>query len=361
MKKKDILRRFSQMSEMELNEIIAICRKHKPQKADGLQVITIPEHLKKGSYDALTSDDELLRIIQEFPTCLTSVEPPSKALAEKCKKIYVDNCFCFDETGELFVQKVLEYAASYQTKPLILYGSPGCGKSHRASVLASMMGLPYERTDIPLSTYASGLAGECGGYKNASMGILAKGMFRAKSCNLLLNSEELDKEARFEGRPSYSDQFLKVLDQDATHFRDNRLGFDIDVSHIVYVFTANDKTKISTPMLDRCDVLELSSPGKEDMERIVRGAVIPKALEKVQANSDISFSEEAVDYILRMLWQGDDTSIRQYQNLVSNCVSAANYTCICEERPVIIQLSDVEMQMRRMRPVASPKNKIGFI
>lgn len=360
MKKEEIIHRLSQMSETDLNQVLTVYRKHGPKKANGQQVITIPEHIKNHLF-GFGSDSELSRIIKDFPTCLTPIEAPSKALAEKCKQTYIDHCFCFDETGEVFVQKVLEYAASYQIRPLILHGSPGCGKSHRASVLASMLGLPYERTDIPLSSHSSGLSGEGGSYKNASLGIVAQGMYKTQSCNYILNSEELDKEERIEGRPSFSDQFLKVLDQDATRFRDNRLGFEIDASHIVYVFTANDKTKISAPMLDRCDVLELSPPSRSEIENIVRGAVIPKAIGNLRSSSEISFSEEAVDFILRSLWRGDDTSIRQYQSLISKCVSAANYICICEERPVIIQASDAEMQLKRMSSITPIKNRIGFI
>ena len=359
MKKDDIINRLAQMSEKDLNEMLSVYRRHKPKMSTGQQVVTIPEHLKK-PLRTFGADSELLQIVKDFPTCLTLVEPPSKSLAEKSKQIYMDHCFCFDETGELFVQKVLEYAASYQTKPLILHGTPGCGKSHRANVLALMMGLPYERADIPLVTFGTGLSGEGGSYKNASMGIVAKGMYATKSCNYLLNSEELDKEAHLEGRPSFSDQFLKILDQDATRFRDNRLGFEIDASHIVYVFTANDKTKISTPMLDRCDVIELLPPSKMEIEGIVRGAVIPNAIKKTLSGSEISFSEDAIEYILRSLWHDQDTSIRQYQNLISRCVSAANYLCICEERPVIIQASDAEMQLKRMSPIVPARNRIGF-
>ncbi len=141
MKKDEIISRFSQMSEDELNEMLAVYRKHKPRKANGKQVITIPDYLK--SSGPFTRDDGLHKIVNSLPTCLTPMEAPSKALIEKCKKIYIDNCFFFDDIGELFVQKVLEYASSYQTKPLILHGSPGSGKSHRARVLAQMMSLPY--------------------------------------------------------------------------------------------------------------------------------------------------------------------------------------------------------------------------
>ena len=360
MKKEEILRRFALMSESDLNEVLTLYRKHLPKTVDGRQVITIPEHIQR-RLSGIGADAELSRILKDFPTHLTPVDPPSKALAERSKAIYEDACFCFDAIGELFVQKVLEYAATYQTRPLILCGPPGCGKSHRARVLAKMLGLPYDRIDVPLATHGPGLAGEGGSYRNASLGIIAKGMVKTQSCNYLLNSEELDKEERIEEHASFADQFLKVLDQDATQFRDNRLGFEIDVSHVVYVFTANDKSKISAPMLDRCDVVELSAPHKEEVERIVRGAVIPKAMEGVCSDDNITFSQDAIDFIISSLWCEEGTSIRQYENLIARCVSAANYTFICAEHPVVIQVEDAQRQLDRMSVSTSQERRIGFV
>lgn len=361
MKKEEILNRLSDLSEEELNCIVDTFRKHRPKKENlGMQVINVPEHVTK-RLSGLGGDLDLLHIINSLPTCLTAVEEPTAKLVEKCKRIYTENCFCFDEIGELFVQKVLEYSSSYQTRPLIMHGPPGCGKSHRARVLALMLGLPYERADIPLATYGAGLTGTDGSYKNSSTGIIINGMLATGSCNYILNSEELDKEARLEGRPSFSDQFLKVLDQDSSRFRDNRLGFDVDASHIVYVFTANDKSKISAPMLDRCDVVELAALCRIDIERIVRGSLIPASIKGLCSSAEISFSEEAVEYIVGALWRGENTSIRQYQTLISRCAGAANYTGICEERPVVIEASDAELQLRRMSPASSIKNRIGFV
>ncbi len=357
MNKDDIISRLSQMSEAELNEIVSIYRMHKPQKLDGEEIIIIPEYLKNSS--KFRFDEELGRIIKSLPTRLTNVPNPSKEMLERCKQIYIDNCFCYDAVGELFVQKSLEYASSYQLKPIILFGTPGSGKSHRAKVFADMLGLKYYQVNIPLAAHGSGLAGEAPSYRNAGFGTVVKGMCETQSCNPLINGEELDKEENVEGRPSYSDQFLKITDQDATHFRDNRLGFDIDASHIVYFFTANDKTKISAPMLDRCDVIEVMAPSKNDMENIVRGSVIPKEISKYKKNCEISFSEEAVDFIFESIWQGEETSLRQYQNLVSKCASAANYVCITEERAVVIEKADVERLLPQNGSRTSTR-KIGF-
>ncbi len=216
------------------------------------------------------------------------------------------------------------------------------------------------RVDIPLAAHGAGLAGESGSYKNAGCGYPVKGMCETQSCNYIMNSEELDKEERIEGRPSYSDQFLKITDQDATSFRDNRLGFDIDVSHIVYVFTANDRTRISAPMLDRCDVIEIPAPNKSEIENIVCGSVIPKTIGLHNAGSDISFSDEAIEFVFQSLWNGSDTSLRQYQNLITKCVNAANFVRICEERAIVIQKADVEVQLRKISSPSTSKGKIGF-
>ena len=364
MDKSKIIEGFSRMSEKELNQVLEVYKAHRPRRVDGDVVVNIPEYLKR-QLSFAGADQELARIIEEFPTRLTKVQEPSRELIDRCRRIYEENCFCFDEIGETFVKKVIEYASSYSTRPMVLYGSPGCGKSHRASVFAKMLGIPYEKTDIPLAAYGVGISGTDGSYKNASVGLIAKGMLKTGSCNYLFNGEEIDKEARIEGRPSFSDQFLKILDQDASRFIDNRLGFPIDASHIVYVFTANNKDAISVPMLDRCDVVELSAPSISDIERIVRGAVIPKSIKETCRISEVSFSDEAVSFIVNSLWRGDDTSIRQYQNVIDKCVRSANYTGIYEERPVTITVKDAEAQIQGIAttPTESDiqtKRRIGF-
>ena len=87
MKKEEIIHRLSRMSETDLNEMLSVYRKHRPNKANGQQVITIPEHVKN-RLSGFGSDSELARIVNEFPTCLTPIEAPSKAFAEKCKHFF---------------------------------------------------------------------------------------------------------------------------------------------------------------------------------------------------------------------------------------------------------------------------------
>ena len=152
---------------------------------------------------------------------------------------------------------------------------------------------------------------------------------------------------------------MKLLDQDAAHFYDNRLGFEINASYIVHVFTANDKDKICAPLLDRCDVVEVPPPSKSDIESILRGAIIPQALKKVNDGVEVSFSEEAVTFVLRELWAGDRTSIRQYQALVSNCVRVANFDGVCTQQPIVIGALDAEKQLKKLI-VGSERGRIGF-
>ena len=360
MTKEDILARLALLTEEELNLILRIYREHRPLDRKTLEVFKIPEAVKKTTM-RFSVDGELKNTIQNFPTHLTAVPEPSAELIDRCRAIYEKRCFCFDELGELLVQKCLEYATSYTTRPLLLYGAPGAGKTHRASVFAEMMGLPFESTNVPLAIHNTGLAGECGSYKNASVGILAKAMFIHQSCNLVLNIEEIDKDAKNDTRPSISEQFLKVLDQDATRFRDNRLGFDIDVSHIIYVFTANDKSRIPEPLLDRCDCIEVKLPTRTEVENILRASIIPSATRKLNSKHPISFCEDAVNCIMNSLWRGDETSLRQYQSLVGKCASNAYVRSVMEDIPVEIGKGEVEDMLVKLRVFRGESNaRIGF-
>ena len=360
MTKDEIIRRLSALSGDELNALISIYRNHRPQKAictEGEEVITIPEHvLAQMPY---TNDRQLKEIVNNFPTRLQPVSSPNKAFVAQCKQTYIDQCYCFDEVGETLVRKALEYASSYHMKPLLIYGGPGCGKTHCLQVLSKMLGLHHERINVPLAAHGSGLAGEAGSYKNASIGLIARAMVNAKSCNFQFSGDEIDKEENVDGRPSFSDQMLKLLDDDAMTFFDNRLGFTINASHILFTFTANETSKISAPLLDRCDAIEMPQRSKSNMEKIVREGVIAKSITK--AGGEIAFQEAAIEHLIQALWDDDGPpSIRTYQTIVSRCINTASFQSICEEKNVSITVEDVKREINQALIARKNKHRIGF-
>lgn len=363
MTKETIISRLSCLSVEQLNEMIHLYRTHRTRKVEGGPLFTVPKNvLEKIEGPSYKVDRELKSTVENLPNFLRKVDEPSKAYIEKCRSIYISRCFKDDDIGRLLVQKAVEYATTYKTKPLFLYGAPGCGKSHLCSVYSEMLGLPLYRIDAPLAAHSGGISGEGAAYQNASAGAIVKGMIATGACNYLLVTEEIDKEEAVSGRVSLSDQFLKILDQDARNFRDNRLEFNINAEHVVHIFTANDKSRVSAPLLDRCDVVEIKAFTKTEISDIVRGSVIPQALERVTEHSEVSFSEEAIDFVVDSLWSRGATSLRPYQRLVDNCVSGANFKSLIDESPVNIKASDVEPYLVRSGSGSedSRMGKIGF-
>ncbi|MBQ9749785.1 MAG: AAA family ATPase [Clostridia bacterium] len=321
------------------------------------KVYEIPKSFKDGT---AVVDPDLKKILERLPSEIILPNSPSPEFVERCKEIYIKNCFCFDAIGELLVQKALEYASSLRMRPILLHGGPGCGKTHRAGVLAEMLNLHFHLVNVPVIGNSKGIAGCAPPYKPA-LGLIGEGMIAAGYCNFLSLWDEAEKEERSPERPSFSDQFLKLVDQDSARFRDNRLGFDINASHIVHVLTANDIQKVHRPLLDRCDVIEVRPPCQKDMEAIVRGRVIPKAVALVGKKDRISFSEAAINYMLEALWEGEQTSVRRYQNFAEKCVNAANYISICEGRSVVVEVDDVKKHLEQMSIAPLAPKRIGFV
>jgi hypothetical protein len=321
------------------------------------KVYEIPESFRSGR---AVVDPDLKKIIERLPTEIILPGSPSPEFVERCKEIYIKNCFCFDSIGELLVQKALEYASSFRMRPIIFHGGPGCGKTHRAGVLAEMLNLYFHLVNVPAIGNSKGIAGCAPPYK-PTLGLIGEGMTAAGFCNFLSLWDETDKEERSPERPSFSEQFLKLVDQDSARFRDNRLGFDINASHIVHVLTANDIQRVHRPLLDRCDVIEVRPPNQTEMEAIVRGGVIPKAVALVGKNDKISFSEAAINYMLEALWEGEQTSVRRYQNFPEKCVSAANYISISESRSVVVDVDDVKKHLEQMSGSSFAPKRVGFV
>lgn len=344
MRKERILEKLRLLSEEELNRMIELYRQRIRCTPKGDELFGLPQDVLKKLEDKhhARSDENWISFVEQLPRRLTLLSRTGKELMEHAKKVYLENCYAEDNTFRVLLRSAIEYASAYKVRPMLFAGAPGCGKSHAVDVYGKMIGLPTYHVDAPLISHGSGLSGEAGSYQNASCGAVVSGMIRTGSCNYIMKVEEIDKIGHPTTQASLDDQFLKFIDQDAVCFRDNRLGFDVDASHIIVLFTANDLSKVSRPLVDRCEVIEFAPPTKDHIARVMKSSFIPKSLCDLKCMDRIVFSEDAVDYAIDHVWDSGERSFRQYQNLLSRCISAGNCRSIEKEDCIVIGCDDVK-------------------
>lgn len=197
-------------------------------------------------------------------------------------------------------EKVLEILSvrqlSQNTKGQIicLVGPPGVGKTSIASSIAECLGRNFVRVSLGGVRDESEIRGHRRTYVGAMPGKIANSLINAKSNNPVILLDEIDKlSGDFRGDPASA--LLEVLDSEQNHaFNDHYIDIPIDLSNVFFIATANNISSIPAPLLDRMDIIELSSYTREEKFNIAKKHLIPKQLEKNGMKQYVRFSDSAI-------------------------------------------------------------------
>lgn len=201
--------------------------------------------------------------------------------------------------------RILEYIALKNNNkevrsPIIcLVGPPGVGKTSIAKNIASALNRKFYKISVGGLNDTSELMGHRRTYMGSNPGKIIQGLHKCESNNPVILIDEIDK-LTINTKDDPSSALLDILDKEQnTEFIDNYIEEPFDLSHILFILTANNVENIPIPLLDRLEIIYLSSYTDFEKVEIAKRYLIPRILEENKiGNKIISISDEMLEYLI---------------------------------------------------------------
>lgn len=311
-------------------------------KLDALEEVKEKLHKEIGRFKNTIGSQAENGVIRTYIE--TILEMPWNKRAEDNTDInYAKEVLEADHYGlEQVKERILEFMAvrtltqKGESPILCLVGPPGTGKTSIAKSLARSLKKPFVRISLGGVRDEAEIRGHRKTYVGAMPGRIANGIRTAGVKNPVLLLDEIDKVSTDYKGDTFS-ALLEVLDSEQnSKFRDHYLEVPLDLSEVTFITTANTLQTIPRPLLDRMEIIEITSYTENEKLHIAMEHLIPKQLEKHGiTNEQLSFSKKAIWKIAHNYTK--EAGVRQLEREIGNiCRKAAKELLTTEKEKITV-------------------------
>ena len=247
---------------------------------------------------------------------------------------------------------------------LCLAGPPGTGKTSIAKSLARTMKKPFVRISLGGVRDEAEIRGHRKTYVGAMPGRIAAGIRSAGVKNPVMLLDEIDKVSTDYKGDTFS-ALLEVLDSEQnSKFRDHYLEVPLDLSEVMFITTANTLQTIPRPLLDRMEIIEITSYTENEKLHIAEEHLIPKQLEKNGLKAgQLTFSRHAVWKMARNYTK--EAGVRQLEREIGNvCRKAAKEILTTDKKKISVTDRNLHKFLGKEKysyQMANPAPEVGIV
>jgi ATP-dependent Lon protease len=288
-----------------------------------------------------------LGIYREIPAKLSDGTESCGVFMEKARRCLNDSIYGQQEAKI----QILQFIASKITNPgagglsLLLAGPPGIGKTSLIkNGIAQALSWPFQFISLGGDSDASTYTGHQVVYEGSHCGKIVNSLIAAKSMSMVMMFDELDKISATPKGEEVQNLLVHLTDSvQNSEFEDKYLsGIPLDLSKIMFSFSANDLGKIDKILLDRMVVIQLEGYTKKDKIAIAENFLLPTALKDVTLEEKVSLSHDVLEHIINE-YAAEEKGVRELKRCIEAITQKINMLRILNTKDLPFYIADFQL------------------